>query len=78
MSVSPGLNAFIRAVTSPGATCALSARPGAKSKASNEATADASGAVTWSWPIATNAAAGSFSIKVTCGATTVTKTLTID
>src|SRR5688572_19022303 len=73
-----GTTAFIRAVTSPGATCSLSARPGAKSKASSEATADASGAVTWSWPIATNAAAGSFSVKVTCGASSVTRTLVID
>ena len=73
-----GTTAFIRAVTSPGATCALSARPGAKSQASNEASADTSGAVTWSWPIAANAGAGSFSVKITCGATTVTRTLTID
>jgi hypothetical protein len=72
-----GTTAFIRAVTSPGASCALSARPGAKSKASSEATADTSGAVTWSWPIATDASTGSFTVKITCGATVVSKTLTI-
>lgn len=72
-----GTTAFVRAVTAPGASCALNAMPGAKSKSSNEATADPSGAVTWSWPIAANAAAGSFTVKITCGATSASKTLTI-
>jgi hypothetical protein len=69
---------FIRAVSSPGAACSLSARPGAKAKASTEATADASGAVTWSWPVATDAKGGSFSVKLTCGAATATRTLVIE
>lgn len=73
-----GTTAFIRAVTSPGAACSLSARPGAKSKESTDATADVSGAVTWSWPIAANATAGSFSVKITCGSAIVSKTLTIN
>jgi hypothetical protein len=77
-SVHRGTTVFIRAVTSPGAACALSARPGAKSKDSTEATANASGAVTWTWPVATNASAGSFDVKVTCGTASVTKTLTIE
>jgi len=72
-----GTTAFTRVVTSPGATCALNARPGAKSQDASDATADASGAATWSWPIATNATVGSFTVKITCGAATVSKTLTI-
>ena len=73
-----GTTAFVRAVTSPGAACALSTRPGAKAKGSSEASADASGSVTWSWPIATDAKAGPFSVKVSCGAASVTKTLVIE
>ena len=77
-SVHRGSTAFVRAVTSPGASCDLSSRPGAKAKGSSEATADKSGSVTWSWPVATDAAAGTFTVKVTCGAGVVSKTLTIE
>jgi len=73
-----GTSVFIRAVTAPGAACSLSDRPGAKAKASSAATADASGAVTWSWPIATDAKGGSYPVKVTCGTANVTKTLVIN
>ena len=73
-----GTTAFIRAVTSPGAYLRPVSPPRRQVQASNEASADTSGAVTWSWPIAANAGAGSFSVKITCGATTVTRTLTID
>jgi hypothetical protein len=73
-----GASVFIRAVTSPGATCSLSNRPGFKAKASSEQTADSTGAVTWKWAVAMDTPAGRYSIKVTCGAASVEKSLVIE
>jgi hypothetical protein len=78
-SVSPGVNAALRAITSPGATCSASIRyaSGTVSTAAGlqpQPVAGSSGDVSWTWKVGTSTKPGTSTATVNCRLGTETAT----
>jgi hypothetical protein len=77
----PGQTASVAVTTSPEVSCTIYYVPprGTTAPAAGltAKVADASGHVTWSWPIDTASHTGSGAVTVSCGAATATTEITI-